>query len=198
MAKILDTTLAEVARVGYENLSIEEVALRAGVNKTTVYRRWPTVDVLVVDAFGTIADKYKIAPDTGSLRDDLVAFLKVFRDLCLSPTLLSLMRMHFSGGFRGKLKTVVDRLSAEGDCDALTMFEHAVGRGELPKGTDIALVRDLLLGSVQNLVLFRHQMPTDETIDRVVDIILLGAANGAGVIGAPRASERIVAKRRKK
>jgi AcrR family transcriptional regulator len=46
VAKVFQATLAEVGRVGVEHLSIEEVAERADVNKTTIYRRWPTPEGL--------------------------------------------------------------------------------------------------------------------------------------------------------
>jgi len=185
VARILETTLAEVARVGYENVSIEEIALRAGVNKTTIYRRWPTVEVLVVDAFEQCSNDLGF-PDTGSLRSDMIGFLRIFRELCLSPALLSIIRMHFSGGVTGKLKEIIDRLSEEGDCDTRKMFERAIARGELPKTTDIDLVSNLMLGSIQNLLLFRHDSCSDETIDRVVDILLVGAAQGGRKVRAVR------------
>ena len=48
------------------------------------------------------------------------------------------------------------------------MFRRAVERGELPSETDLELLRDLVLGSAQALILFRHEEFTDEKIERAV------------------------------
>lgn len=177
VAKILETTLEEVARVGYENLSIEAIAERADVNKTTIYRRWPTPEALVLAAFESVSDQDSMS-DTGSLRGDLLDYLRRYRAVCRSPVVLSLMRMLFAGSGKGRLYRVIKERIAHSECNALVMFERAVARGELPKDTDLPLVRDLLLGSAQNLILFRHEACTDEKIERVIDVLLLGAAEG--------------------
>ncbi|ADO73293.1 Transcriptional regulator, TetR family [Stigmatella aurantiaca DW4/3-1] len=191
VAKILETTLSEIARAGYENLSIEEVAARAGVNKTTIYRRWPTPEVLAISAFERFSDSNGPS-DTGSLRGDLLDYLKRYREVCRSPAMLSLTRMHFSGGFVGKLGELIRERTHSGDCDALVMFQRAVERGELPGGTDTGLVRDLVLGSAQHLVLFRHDQCTDERLQQLVDILLFGALNG----GRPPKAQGARAKQR--
>ncbi|NTX40324.1 TetR/AcrR family transcriptional regulator [Myxococcus sp. CA033] len=178
VAKILEATLEEVARVGYENLSIEAVAERAAVNKTTIYRRWETPEALVLAAFERVSDQDSF-PNTGSLRGDLLDYLRRYRAVCRSPVVLSLMRMLFAGsGGTGELCKVIQERIERSECNALVMFERAVARGELPKDTDMPLVRDLLLGSARNLILFRHDTCTDETLERVVDVMLLGAAEG--------------------
>lgn len=74
MRRTLDAVLVELARVGYAALRVDDVATRARVNKTTVYRRWPTKDVLIVAALLSIAERHASldVPDTGSLRGDLL------------------------------------------------------------------------------------------------------------------------------
>ena len=52
--RVLDATIAEMARVGYRALRIEDVAARAGVNKTTVYRRWPEKGALLREALAAM------------------------------------------------------------------------------------------------------------------------------------------------
>src|SRR5258708_31088310 len=73
VARVLRATIEELARIGYGALSIEEVANRAGVNKTTVYRRWPTKADLVRAALRSMGDDKVCQPATGSLRGDLLA-----------------------------------------------------------------------------------------------------------------------------
>src|SRR2546426_11903021 len=76
---VLDAAFTELGEKGYGGLSIEAVALRSGVAKTTVYRRWPTRDELVADALDSRSDRYEPVPDTGSLRGGLKEFCEGVR-----------------------------------------------------------------------------------------------------------------------
>src|SRR5262245_63226887 len=70
-AAVLAATLAELADSGYAALTIEAIARRAGVHKTTIYRHWPDRERLVADVLGEhIAMDFPI-PDSGSLEGDL-------------------------------------------------------------------------------------------------------------------------------
>src|SRR5215207_5273535 len=74
-AAVLNAAFAELGDKGYDGFSMEAVAQRSGVHKTTVYRRWPTRDALVVDALDSRSDRTAAPiPDTGALRGDLRAF----------------------------------------------------------------------------------------------------------------------------
>jgi AcrR family transcriptional regulator len=71
--KVLDATLTQLAALGFERLSIPQVADVAGVNKTSIYRRWPTKADLVRDALAIPLNQANEAPNTGALRTDLIA-----------------------------------------------------------------------------------------------------------------------------
>src|ERR1035441_11077478 len=73
---ILTATVELLADRGLAAMSIEEVAARAGVGKTTIYRRWPSKGLLALDAFVTSFREEQPLPDTGTLRGDLVAALR--------------------------------------------------------------------------------------------------------------------------
>ena len=66
--QVLDLALEELARVGYHRLSVPAVAARAGLNKTSVYRRWPTKGALVGAALAGALGHDAPLPDTGALR----------------------------------------------------------------------------------------------------------------------------------
>lgn len=77
---ILEETLAVLAEVGYERLTIDAVAARTGAARATIYRRWPTKVELVLDAVRRLSDgdvDPGDLPNTGRLRDDLVALVLV-------------------------------------------------------------------------------------------------------------------------
>ena len=75
-AAALEATLAELAESGYPELTLARVASRAGVNKTTLYRRWGTREALVLDAMLELAGEGVKIPDTGSLHGDLLAIAR--------------------------------------------------------------------------------------------------------------------------
>ncbi|MFC7715781.1 TetR/AcrR family transcriptional regulator [Nonomuraea recticatena] len=60
-------TLAELAEHGYQGLTVENVAARSGVHKTTVYRRWTGVEGLIADALELAAEEPWPVPDTGTI-----------------------------------------------------------------------------------------------------------------------------------
>jgi AcrR family transcriptional regulator len=74
-AQILAATVDLVARAGVAGFTYDEVAERAGVHKTSVYRNWPNRDDLVIEALSRHADQQVPFADTGDLRADLVEFL---------------------------------------------------------------------------------------------------------------------------
>src|SRR5512142_1481611 len=75
---ILTATADLLAERGLAAMSIEEVAARAGVGKTTIYRRWPSKGLLALDAFVISFRAEQPLPDTGSLRGDLLSALRAW------------------------------------------------------------------------------------------------------------------------
>ena len=71
---ILTATVALLRRRGYPGLTIEGVASEAGVGRPTIYRRWASREALVLDAAATLVPQPDV-PDTGSVRDDLIALM---------------------------------------------------------------------------------------------------------------------------
>src|SRR5271156_7094325 len=78
---ILDAALSELIDGGYAALSVEAVAARAGVNKTTIYRRWPTLDDLLVEALTEWSHDALPAQDTGNIETDLLALGRQLADI---------------------------------------------------------------------------------------------------------------------
>ncbi len=75
-AAIFEATLAELAEVGYSRLTMERVAARAHASKMSLYKRWPSRRELVIAALRHRDRTPESPPDTGNLRDDMLAFLR--------------------------------------------------------------------------------------------------------------------------
>lgn len=81
-ASVLDAAFEELGEKGYDGFTMEAVAQRSGVHKTTIYRRWPSREALVLDALDSRSDRYSPISATGALRSDLVLFAEdVFNKL---------------------------------------------------------------------------------------------------------------------
>jgi AcrR family transcriptional regulator len=178
VSKVLQAALAEVARVGVERLSIEDVAARAAVNKTTIYRRWPTPEGLARAALACAADSHTPPPDTGSLRGDLREFAREFRRIASQRDMKTVMRLRWSGSATGPLATLTRGIQAKKHAQWKQMLQRAVSRGELPAGTNLDLVYDVVVGTLVYLVVLSPSRSEAERIDRAIDTILDGALQG--------------------
>jgi AcrR family transcriptional regulator len=81
---ILDAALAELAEYGYAAFSLDRVAERARTGKTSVYKRWPGRPEIVIALLSRLPGRFEL-PDTGDLREDLLALLRTFADRLAGP-----------------------------------------------------------------------------------------------------------------
>ena len=81
---MLQATLELLGEVGFEAMSIEAIAVRAGVGKTTIYRRYSTKEELVADAIETVRQDVAI-PDTGNFWSDIDELVENAAKITLSP-----------------------------------------------------------------------------------------------------------------
>jgi AcrR family transcriptional regulator len=127
-AAILQATIAEIDHHGYADLSIERVAERARASKASVYRRWPSKVALVLAAVYDQLPDTAAAPDTGSLRGDLLALFRRVAGLLAGPAGVAI---------RGLLG------------DALRDAELAGQLRGYTRGRSVAALRDVLLRAGQ-------------------------------------------------
>lgn len=174
---ILLATLQLLAESGYDQLTIDAVAARARCSKATIYRRWPGKAALVMTAVRRYAGRSgTVAPDTGSLRSDLLAVLAAMRssltdtDAALILGLLVAMRRdpELAAAVRGQV------LDAKREALGAAI-DRAVTRGEISADTDTGL-----LAEISSAVLFSRQLVTgeplgDDFIAHLVDAVLLPA-----------------------
>lgn len=134
---VLAAVLDELTINGYAALSVEAVASRAGVNKTTVYRRWPTLDELVVDALTTWS--YDAIPDldTGSIETDLLALGKTLAEQLNAGVGRQIVSVVLTAGLRSaQLRDATRRYFDHQAERATPVVAQAIERGELPANTD--------------------------------------------------------------
>ena len=192
---ILAAALDLLASRGLAAMSIEEVAARAGVGKATIYRRWPSKGLLALDAFVAAFREQQPAPDTGTLRGDLVAALTAWVRLVtqtpMGPMLTGLIaEAQRDPSLRAAWRErVLEPLRSQ----HRVMLDRAIARGEIPATVDREVVLDLFFGAAQHRLLLGHLPLTDDFIRSVVDVILDGIS---GRLGASRGRSSPRARRR--
>lgn len=134
---ILAATFSELIDSGYAALSVEGVASRAGVNKTTIYRRWPTLDDLLVDALTTWSHDAIPRPDTGSIETDLLALGRELADQLNGGVGRQVAAVVLTAGLRSaQLGEATRRYFDQQAIRAIPLVTRAIDRGELQANTD--------------------------------------------------------------
>jgi AcrR family transcriptional regulator len=137
---VLEATVAELAAHGYEALTVERVAARAGVHKTTLYRRWGGKQGLVADAVEAFAAGAVELPDTGTVDEDLRRWARSIVAMLTAPDSGAVVRALFSTGETPEIRDLRRRFYRTRSALVVRIVERAVERGELPPGTDAAEV----------------------------------------------------------
>jgi AcrR family transcriptional regulator len=173
---ILDAALEVLAEVGYDRLTMDAVAARAKASKATLYRRWSGKATLVVEALHH-SKGVEEAPDTGSLRGDLLAIscgLGGLADTSVVGSIASIITAiahdaDFGAAFRAHV--LEHKMAA-----TRVVWQRARERGELRDDVDVDLLQAALPGIVLHRVFVLGEHPDVDLVTRVVDQIILPAA----------------------
>lgn len=135
-AAVLAAALAELVSDGYEGLSLDAVAARAGVHKTTVYRRWGSKERLVADTLQAIAVERTEVPDSGDVEEDLRRLARSVVLRLVTPEGAGAVRAMVMGAQRSDVvRGIVAAFWADRAAQAGVIVTRAVTRGQLPEGT---------------------------------------------------------------
>lgn len=173
---VLEATLEELAIAGYGALSMEAVAARAGVAKTTVYRRWATRADLVRAALTARAASGLLTPDTGSLRGDLAEYYASLSRQMSSTLGRSLLRVVLAERSEPELTELVQHVRAERKKVPRGLVRRAIARGALPAHTDVGFLLDTLGGILHYRVAFLGHALSRGTLLVLIDRAIAGAA----------------------
>lgn len=179
---ILSATIDLLREVGYGSLTIEAVAARSGVAKSTIYRHWPGKSELVADAFAR-AHQPPGTPPPGPVRDRVVALL---RDLAASvvqpqPQLACMLPALIDAAERSDdIAALCCRLAEASGKAMVEVLDDAVRSGELPAETDTQVLADALHGTVLLSRLLHRPFVEPDAVPAMVDQILPPVRAAAG------------------
>jgi AcrR family transcriptional regulator len=174
---ILDAAIELFIEEGYEGMSIEGVAARAGVGKTTIYRRWASKEELIVAAIDELI--FEVEPlDTGSLRRDLVDLitqLQVVMSSSRAGQVFPRMVPHVAAG-SPLGRVYLQRVIAPRFELLRSVLARAAERGEVPADLDPELVRGLLVGPIMIFKLTGQltRRGARQRAEAIVDTVLRG------------------------
>ncbi len=171
---ILDATRELLAEAGVQGLTMEGVAARAGVAKTTIYRRWRSKDELALAVLIDMVENVVATPDLGDTRKELIAFVNATVKI-LGSTLMGRVMQ----GLVSDLATDPDLARAFRErvvtmrvAEVKRLVERGIERGDLRADTDVELIHELLFGPVYYR-LFLSGSPLDKHLgERIVDAVL--------------------------
>ncbi|MCS0634180.1 TetR/AcrR family transcriptional regulator [Streptomyces sp. LP05-1] len=184
-AAILDATRAALVELGWSKLTMGDVATRAGVAKTTLYRRWASKNELVVDAVAVLFDELEL-PDRGSLAADIEGVVRQFAALLERPEAKTALMAVVAESTRDEPLRQRIRASIVERQKRLVLQgrRRAQERGELPppapdsgpsSGTD-DLIFDVVAGAVVHRALVSAEPVDADWAQRFTALLLGGLA----------------------
>jgi AcrR family transcriptional regulator len=180
--KVRAATMAELARVGFPGLTIEGVAKAANVNRTTIYRRWPSKGALLLAVLEPGLERFDHDPDTGSLHGDLLALLLMMGETAALPEGQAVHRA--VGSTSDELKELVDTVNERALGAFRRAFDRARARGEVRPTDDTEMIAHLAFFGAVLWAETRERTPTEEECRRILQVVL---APLAGSTWAPPA-----------
>ena len=179
---ILDATLVLLAEEGFQGLSIEGVADKAGVGKTTIYRRWASKDELVIDAIHEVQINLSIV-DTGNFRNDLMTLFKNAYQSMMAYPLLGQLALKFIGEYQSNpeiFQVFLTQVLIPRFQQFRHMVEQAQAREEIRRDIDWTMVIDLIGGSLYFHWIITHflvpssSFSPDEWVEKLIDAVMQG------------------------
>ena len=174
---VIEATRSLLREAGFSGVTIEGVALRSGVAKSTIYRHWEDRNRLLIDAFG-FEEKMDPAPLTDDLHADLRVALRVLTDALTKDDWVALMPPLLEAAERDHDFRRISRPFLESRRRPITdRLKQAVKRGELPASTNVDLVLSMLTGPLFYRRLFIHKPITETFVDKLLTNVLRGTIN---------------------
>jgi AcrR family transcriptional regulator len=173
-AAVLQATLELLGEVGHAGTTVEAIAERSGVAKTTIYRHWPSRAPLLFDAFHGSVEHLEFVP-TGDVRADLIDIAQglagKLRDPRSSRIMVTLLDAAESDPELAELST---RFTAERREAVKAILDAGVASGELDPDLDTELGTVLLGGPLFYLRMMLREPADQETLEQVLDTVLAG------------------------
>lgn len=170
---ILKAALELLAEVGFEAMSMEAIATRAGVGKTTIYRRYSSKDELVADAIESLREEVLI-PDTGSFWGDIEALIENASQISLTPLGRQTVAMIISSASSnpGFAQIYWEKYLQPRRQSFAIVIERAKARDEVSADLDAGLFFDTMSGIMLYALIFSPAEAWTDSVRRALSLLL--------------------------
>jgi AcrR family transcriptional regulator len=180
--RILEQVVALLGSRGYAGLNLDELAVRSGVAKTTVLRRWPSKAAVAAAGVERLALQSVAVPDSGTLHGDLRALVHGAVETFVRGRGQFVPRLLREAGHHPEITDLLDAVLHTRRQGYRRVLARAVARGELDPSVDQELLIDMLIGPLWTRLLITRDPVTREYVDANVQAVLTAfavpAANG--------------------
>lgn len=173
--RVLKVTLEQLARHGFERLSLPEVASLAAVNKTSLYRRWPTKSALVQEALSVSMGHHEVLADSGVLRTDMLNLARGALAFVESPGGMGVLRTLVADGSSPSVRKLAASMwSARDTRGPRELLSRAIARGEISADANIELALTTIAGALMHRVFVEQARVTEASLGALIDLVLFG------------------------
>lgn len=163
----------EWAERGYASMSLEAVALRAGVGKAALYRRWKSKPEMARSLIEGLTISIVPPPDTGSLRGDVAAFQASLARVLRHPLMRRILPdFHAECARSEDMRDLLQKVSASRRARGALILESAIERGELKIDVDCAIALDMMAAPIYWRVIATGEELTIGDLESNVDAFL--------------------------
>lgn len=176
---VLNAALDTLAEGGLTQFNVGTVARLAEVNETSIYRRWRTRENLITDALLSMSDELIPVPDTGSLREDLLAFATALHAFLNTARGRALAVAAVIPVLDEELSRAREQFWQARADQAAEMIRRAIARGEAPPGTPARLTVEAIVAPMHSRILLTTG-PLDDDLPRHLVGLVLGGIRAMG------------------
>jgi AcrR family transcriptional regulator len=171
--RILEQVIALLGSHGYAGLTLDELAARSGVAKTTILRRWPSKAAVAAAGVERLALQSVDVPDSGDLRVDLLALLHGAVEAFVRGRGQFVARLIREAGHHPEITDLLYTVIHTRRQAYRRVLALAIARGELAPSVDQDLLIDLLIGPIWTRMLITRDPITREYVDSIVEAVLV-------------------------
>jgi AcrR family transcriptional regulator len=171
--RILEQVVALLGSHGYAGLTLDELAARSGVAKTTILRRWPSKAAVAAAGVERLALQSVDVPDSGDLRVDLLALLHGAVEAFVRGRGQFVARLIREAGHHPEITDLLYTVIHTRRQAYRRVLALAIARGELAPSIDQDLLIDLLIGPIWTRMLITRDPITREYVDSIVEAVLI-------------------------
>ncbi len=172
---ILKAAYELLFEIGFNKISIEGIAKKAGVSKVTIYKWWNTKGALILDAFFTFSELQLPVPNTGSVKEDLYQQVLNLSEFIKSEK--GAILLEFIGEGQSNIefgKEYRDRYFTPRRLISNKIIERGIERGELKRTVDSSILIDLIFAPIFYRLLITKENVDEDYITKIIEIAFRG------------------------